>query len=141
MTPRCAVEFETLSAFADGQLEPGEELEIRRHLDGCEQCRSVVDSLIGLKEAVVSTVEVHPVPHSLRHQINEIASRQRAPSFTKPALWISVVAAALLLLAGGGYWLMRPGATNSDTLTRALVEDHIRYLEAPDAIQVASGDL
>src|SRR5260370_42117143 len=68
MTPRCAVEFETLSAFADGQLEPGEELDIRRHLDGCEQCRSVVDSLIGLKEAAASTVEVHPVPHSLGHQ-------------------------------------------------------------------------
>lgn len=35
---------------------------------------------------------------------------------------------------------MRSDGTPVDQLTRALVEDHVRYLSIPDAIQIASDD-
>src|SRR5713226_1256812 len=51
---RREVSFETLSAYVDGELDASRELELRRHLDGCDRCREGVDALQGLKELVTS---------------------------------------------------------------------------------------
>jgi anti-sigma factor RsiW len=69
---RCDYPFEMLSAYVDGQLATGEELKVGRHLDDCAHCRELLESLPALNEAVASTGEVHPVPHSLRERVNQM---------------------------------------------------------------------
>lgn len=138
---RCGTDFEILSAFADGELDAGEELELRRHLEGCEQCRAAIDLLLKAKQAVASTAEVRPVPHSLRERVGGLAAkrpRQRRAGWLRgPAL-----AAAAMLLIGFAIYLAMPGRrTNSrERLIQAMVEDHVRYLAVPDAIEIASHD-
>jgi anti-sigma factor RsiW len=139
MISPCA-DFEILNAFVDGQLSLSQELEVRRHLDGCENCRSRVESLSALKESVASTAEIRPVPHSLRERINALSSR-RAPLAHNRYLWlVAGLAAILLIWVGSAMWSERLAPSSADRLTEALVEDHIHYLNTPDGIQVASDD-
>jgi len=135
----CDTSFETLSAYVDGQLETEEELEVRRHLEGCARCRRTVELLMEMNQAVAAASEVHPVPHGLRGRLNELASsKTRRP---RKWLWAFLpITAALLVALGIGRWAMWSDGTPVDQLTRALVEDHVRYLSIPDAIQVTSDD-
>lgn len=139
---RCATDFETLSAFADGELNAREELELRRHLEGCESCRAAVDLLLATKRAVASTAEVQPVPHSLRERVSDLAAgRGRKPSAVRLAA-PALAAAALIAVVGAIYYLAMPAGRSSGwaRLARAMVEDHVHYLALPDAIEVASSD-
>ena len=141
MTPRCDMQFDSLSAFVDGELDPREELQIRRHLGGCAQCRSVVESLSGVKEAVASTAEIRAVPHSLRVWVSDVASRHAPRKMSRALQWVVLAAAASLLVwIGTARWFSHPGSSAADVLAKALVADHIRFLEIPDAIQVVSND-
>ena len=138
---RCEVSFETLSAYVDGELDASRELELRRHLDGCDRCREGVDALQGLKELVTSAAEIRPVPHTLRESTKAAAVR-RKPRRASWLLWptTAAVMVGLFILAGIRDWLTGSRPTSTDLLVTALITDHSRYLSSPDAIQVASSD-
>jgi len=140
MTP-CGVEFETLSAFVDGELDPREELDLRRHIERCNRCRSFIETLLGIKAAVASTAEVRPVPHYLRERVSEVLTewptKQRVWALLIPSL---VVAATIVFAAVIYRPMFGHKANGADRLTRAMVEDHIHYLAVPNAIQVATDD-
>lgn len=136
---RCEFSFDMLSAYVDAQLETEQELEVRRHLDECARCRQTVENLLEMNQAVASASEVHPVPHVLRERLNRMAS----PKARRPGKWLwtaLAVAAALLVALEVGRWAMRSEGSAVDQLARALIEDHVRYLGIPDAIQVVSND-
>jgi anti-sigma factor RsiW len=137
---RCGVDFERLSAFVDGELDPREELELRRHIERCDRCRSIVETLLATKAAVASTAEVRPVPHSLRERVSELVADQPR----RRGIWLLIIpslAAAMIVLVIAIYRPMFGNkSSGTDRLTRAMVEDHIHYLTAPNAIQVASDD-
>src|SRR5260370_27307500 len=131
---RCEVQFERLSAFVDGELDPREELELRRHIERCDRCRSIVETLLATKAAVASTAEVRPVPHSLRERVSELVTERPR----RPGIWLLIIpslAAAMIVLVIAIYRPMFGNKSNgADRLTRAMVEDHIHYLTAPNAI-------
>src|SRR5260370_38953880 len=85
---RCEVSSETLSAYVDGELDTPRELELRRHLDGCDRCREAVDALLDLKKLVMSAAEIRPVPHTLRESTKAAAVR-RKPRRASWLLWPS----------------------------------------------------
>jgi anti-sigma factor RsiW len=91
----CAMPFDTLSAYVDGELEAHEELEARRHLDGCERCRDIVGTLITLNEACAAATEFRPVPHGLRERLPMQAPPQGRRR-NRALIWIPLTAAALL---------------------------------------------
>ena len=138
---RCKVSFETLSTYVDGEFDPPRELELRRHIDGCDRCCEAVDALRGLKELVTLAAEIRPVPHSLREGTRAIALR-RQPRPAYWVLWPTTVAfmVGLLILAGTLGWLTVSRPTSTDLLVKALITDHSRYLSSPNAIEVASSD-
>ncbi len=137
---RCEYPFETLSAYVDAELDSHVELEVRRHLDACELCRNTVATLIGLKQAVATAADIRPVPHGLRQRLGQFARSSRSRRL-RISVWAAVAAAAALLVTFGiGRWSAQSKGSVGDLLARALIEDHERYLEIPDAIQVVSSD-
>ncbi len=137
---RCEVDFERLSAFADGELDPRDELDLRRHVERCERCSSIIETLLATKAAVASTAEVRPVPHSLRKHVSELVSERPRKRWLR-RLVIPSLAAVMAVLVISVYHLTRGNNSNSaERLTSAMVEDHIHYLTVPNPIQVASDD-
>ncbi len=137
---RCGIEFERLSAFADGQLDPREELDLRRHVERCDRCRSIIETLLGIKAAVACTAEVRPVPHSLRERVDEVLTERPQKRRVWRLLIPSLVAATIVLAVAIYRPIFGREATGADRLTRAMVEDHIHYLTMPNPIQVATDD-
>lgn len=137
---RCGVELERLSAFADGELDPLEELDLRRHMERCDRCRSIADTLLATKAAVASTAELRPVPHSLRERLSEVFIERPARRRVWALLIPSLVAATIVLAAVIYRPMFGRKANGADRMTLAMVEDHIHYLTFPNAIQVATDD-
>jgi anti-sigma factor RsiW len=137
---RCGIEFETLSAFVDGELSAPEELDLRRHVERCDRCGSIIETLLATKQAVASTAELRPVPHSLRQRVGELC----AEPATKHSVWKIVIPALAVAFTIVAVTIYRPmldsGARAEDRLTRAMVEDHIHFLTVSNPIQVATDD-
>lgn len=133
----CEIAFETLSAYVDGELSREAELELRRHLDGCEGCRARVEGLLALKEAVTASVEVRPVPHTLRERLRALGPPRRRRPIGHALV---ALAATTLAAVGVAEWARRSAGPSLDGMTQALVADHVHYLHEPDPLQVASSD-
>ena len=135
----CNTPFDLLNAYVDGELAPPEELELRRHLDVCEACRSQVETLVALKEAVATSAETRPLPHTLRERLGTLA-RGRTDQFLGRRVWLAGLAAGLLLAVGVTGWFMLHTRAHTDVVTEALVADHLHFLQDPDALEIASND-
>jgi anti-sigma-K factor RskA len=104
---------EQLDAFAVGALEPDEQREIERHLEGCPDCREMADRLVtaanllplalaaaspvtppaGLKERVLAAVPAKAPPAAEPDRL------ERAESRTRRRFWNSRTLAAAAALA------------------------------------------
>ncbi len=134
----CAMELARLSAYVDGELAPAEELGLRRHLDTCGACARTVETLLALKEAIATSGEVHPVPHTLRERLAALVQPRRRLSRTR-LVGAAALVALLLLVAGLARWVLRPAAPG-ERVAEALVADHLHFLQVPDALEVVSDD-
>ena len=122
---------EALDALIDGELEPGEELAVREHLDGCPSCGRELDDLRDwhgtLSDALVGETAGPSIAERRRTADAVIAAvrRPRIPA----ARWAAVLAIGLSLgIAGGAVALYRPPREQV-----ARVADRIRERELRDA--------
>ena len=67
----CRYLLESLSEYVDGELEEALCTEIERHLDGCEDCRIVVDTLEKTVYLYHQTAETQPpsMPEDVRQRL------------------------------------------------------------------------
>ncbi|MHC4707989.1 MAG: anti-sigma factor family protein [Planctomycetota bacterium] len=87
---------ETLVAFADGELSPGEAAEVSQHIDRCESCREMVQALQRSMELVTTSWQTE-------HAKWPKWQARRAPKLHRwPVKRVLAVAASILLLAGVG---------------------------------------
>jgi anti-sigma-K factor RskA len=122
-----------LAAYALGALEEGEATELRRHLEGCEECREHLRWLEPAVDVLPRTVpQVEPPPRLRRRMMATVraesreatrAQARRAPRRDWAALVLrpaTAAAAAALLLAGalGGYLLHSPTDRSSVVAAR-----------------------
>ncbi len=81
-------------------LDPGEQLALRQHLDGCPDCAALAHDERRADEAVGAAVREVPVPAGLQGRILARIAAQRRPV----PYWLTAAAAALLLAIGvAGY--------------------------------------
>jgi anti-sigma factor (TIGR02949 family) len=135
----CDTTLDLLSTYVDGEIAPAEELELRRHLDVCESCRSRVETLLALKEAVAATAETRPVPYTLRERLATL-SEPWTGRFLDRRVWRAGLAAGGLLVIGAAGWFMLRPQVHADIVTEALIADHVHFLQVPDAFEITSND-
>ncbi|MCD6405891.1 MAG: zf-HC2 domain-containing protein [Planctomycetes bacterium] len=86
-------ERDNLAAFLDGELEPGEAERLRRHIEGCAECREYL-ALLKRSYDALEYVEPVEVPEGLGTRVLAGArKRSRVPMFAAAA---GLVAAALV---------------------------------------------
>ena len=72
-----AFSVERLSAFADGDLAPGEAQKIRGHASGCARCTAVLTELSAMVGAIGSLDHLEPPPTLWRAIEGELEQRER----------------------------------------------------------------
>lgn len=129
----CKGRLETISALFDGELTPGEELDLRRHIDTCEACQAWRDQLGGLSAAVARSIGRERAPYPLVLRIH----RLEAVSWRAWAAGAAVAAAAVLAFAAlVFYGRTAPG----DGSGFFLIEDHQRFVSGASALAIPSSD-
>jgi len=139
----CAVPFDRLNAYVDGELLAGDELEVRRHLDICATCAGSVESLLAVKGAVAASAELRPVPHTLRERLAAHAGASSHWGRSRVARLGLLAAGTLLAVIIAGDRRERLPALphgGSDHVVEALVADHLHFLQEPSAVEIGSND-
>lgn len=150
-----------LSAYADGELSPGEVLAMERRLAAEPELRAMADRLRGLSTALRTTLADAPVPDDLRGRILQQVGfadpepRRSRGGFgpgTWPGTWRGTwrgtwpaLAATLVLGVGIGATIgsgtLPLGVTDGPAATgEAVLAGHLRGLVAPQPFDVASSD-
>lgn len=122
----CQGVTERLPWFVGGDLDAGQQREVRRHLQACPSCRQQASSLLQAHRALLSVRGQTdwrglPPPFALMQQqvMDAVAAAGVAPD--EPACRRGAVAAAAALLFGLGFWFgaadtARPGLLGRDAL-------------------------
>jgi anti-sigma factor RsiW len=140
-----------LSAYADGELSPGEVLAMERRLAAEPGARDTAESLRALSTALRTTLAGPPAPEVLRARvIQKIGFSDPPPRRPWGSSWgrswrgsWQALAATLLLglvggaALGGGAYRDRPETPAS---TDAVLAGHLRGLAAPQPFDIASSD-
>ncbi|MCQ2421233.1 MAG: zf-HC2 domain-containing protein [Clostridia bacterium] len=141
----CEKMMELMSEKLDGCISPEDEKILTDHLDKCESCRALYETLSNLDDAV-RDCQMEP-PAALHDGVME-AIRQEKNGKTSRKTWslvaaIAAVAAAFVILAGAGL-VQLPGMTDGQKANTVSMSDAVGLafpkdlpgtegLEAPDA--------
>ena len=128
MKTDCPGRLEQLSALLDGELDADEELELRRHLDGCSTCEALQKDLEALSAALAATIGVTPAPRELAHRV-----MARTPRRSRTAIQVSSAIAIVAIVLIWGW----QGDKSFDEL---MVSDHQRLVASPQSLDVQSPD-
>jgi len=121
-------------AYALDALDADERAEFERHLEGCETCRTEVDSLREAAAELAHLTEATP-PAGLRERVLADAAvvRPLPPAVDRPRRrrpWAALVAAAAAVILVGGGVAWHPWDRPSEPTAISAVD---RVLQAPDA--------
>jgi anti-sigma factor RsiW len=140
--------FLLLNAYCDGELSPGEALEMERRLAADPEPRHTAEKLGLLSAALQDALAVPPAPVELRARIVRQIGFADPPHPATRASWRhswQALAATFLLglfgggLFGGGAAYLAMGEAREPTM-EAVLAAHLRGLAAPLPYDVASSD-
>ena len=141
----CTDFAESISALADGSLDPADRPRVEAHIEACADCRRLFDDLRSLRREA-SALPVEPLPAALWPRV---AARLRdrgvrgdnQPSRARAALWQWAAIAALLVIAVGAgllvTWSRRPPAA-STTAGESHADSTVQSASAGNASTPAS---
>lgn len=143
----CADIRPLLHAYADGELDAANTLELERHIKTCAQCAAEQKSLSALKSALREPALLYRAPDSLRKNVRQLVAapapareRDERPRETGiPWFWkyiaFGTTAFALITL------LLRPaGISGREQFLDEAVASHVRSLMVEHLTDVVSSD-
>lgn len=121
-------EWESLSAFLDGELAPGERAEIEAHLASCSACSKELAGFRKIKEGSAAALRRRLPADILTRLETELSSppwtRRLVDLFRLP--WVALpVGAAAALAVSLLFWTARPG--EEEIPLEPLLAAHTRY--------------
>lgn len=73
-----------LSAYIDSELTGFEQLQIRQHLNACDECTAEYDALLGMKRMVARLRVQAPVPQMLERVLQQVHYQETESRFAMP---------------------------------------------------------
>ncbi|HEX5110414.1 MAG TPA: zf-HC2 domain-containing protein [Vicinamibacterales bacterium] len=104
-----------LARYADGDLPPGEERAVAKHLQSCERCRHALDE-VRFAARLMTELRVVPAPASVWNSIQSTSGARPAVSaWLTPLRW-AVACLAAIVAAAGVFYLSRGGTTRDGAI-------------------------
>jgi mycothiol system anti-sigma-R factor len=142
----CELPRAMIDGYLDGELDAIRAAEFERHLEGCSDCVSALESQESLRLSLRRAQLYEKAPPQLRKKVlagirpNEpiVISSRLGSAF---AQWLAVAAVLVLLVYSG--WRLTPGLSeknNQTTLAAQIVDAHVRSLQPGHLTDVISTD-
>lgn len=128
----CEQARKLLNAYHDGELGVEQILEVENHLETCPDCAQAYEALRGLSGAIRQKATYFEAPDTLRRRLTKPAAPPWWQRYALPTVSFAALAAAIAIVSFRG-----PSAPGLET---ALLEDHVRSLQADHLFDVASSN-
>lgn len=134
----CPQTQDLVHAYLDGELSLTEQLNFEQHLSTCPHCQQAYRAFQLLHERLHDPALRFELPEKLRRQLQETSMPGDSVwRFILPRAFAIAAVVAIVILAGVSLWLSR---TNQNSLSRELVDAHIRSMQADHLTDVTSTD-
>lgn len=134
-----------IAAYLDGELDAAAALDVERHLQGCNDCATLLRELEALRSALRQNASYHRSDPALRRQIRaslgaaEPARGMKLPQWVRTP-WAGAAGGvmATALAASLAFLLLVPAVP--DALVTDITNAHLRAIASEHLIDVASSD-
>jgi anti-sigma factor RsiW len=130
---------ELLQAYADGELDLVNALEVEEHLRSCEDCRSGAEQIRQLRETIMSDAPCFRAPAHLKRNIRAALRREENAEDKSISFW-PVFAAALAVLILATVFFLSSRTSHESNIADEVIANHVRSLLATHLVDVASSD-
>jgi anti-sigma factor RsiW len=139
----CKDAQELLHGYIDGELDPFGNLEIERHMEGCESCSEVYERARTLHSLMQNPSLKFKPPTGLQRSVESAVRKADKAERTRrwtawPASWGWLAAAASFASLAVIIWIAR--APEQDFLAQEVVSSHVRSLMAGHLTDVPTSD-
>ena len=139
---KCEQTQELIHAYIDGELDVVRNIELERHFERCETCRSENEQQLNLRSLVHNGAKYFAAPDLLKQRVtNQLAQAETQP---RRGRWLAIAAVVLLAaLSGVLMWSMinaRSRSRADEMLAQEIVSSHVRSLMLDHLIDVPSSD-
>jgi mycothiol system anti-sigma-R factor len=132
-----------LDAYLDGELQDALQLEVKKHLDDCPDCRKQADGIANFSSFIRTTMVTYKAPSKLKAKIRASLREESAPGsdwffrFRRPLIY----AAAILVLGFILTSALRTFAPNKEQeLIGQAITNHAGSLLVDHLVDIASSD-
>jgi anti-sigma factor RsiW len=137
----CEVPRERINALFDGELPPGEALEVERHLKSCPACDEAYVRLRRLRDALQTPGLAFTPPPELEERVRaDLRGARPRPVNVGLRPFLALAASLILGVAIGRFLLPAGRGGLPHSSAEALVDAHVRALASGRLIDVVSSD-
>jgi anti-sigma factor (TIGR02949 family) len=129
-----------VQVYFDGEADAVAAADIERHIEGCAECRALLDDLTNLRTALRQELTYETAPPALRARVMRALDAQQPTKLRLQPFWKGAFSGigGTAIAAGIAFFLLAPPLTNP--LLEDLVSAHVRSLMPDHLIDVVSTD-
>lgn len=140
----CTTVRPLIEAHFDGELDPGQQVRVREHLEGCADCSAAYGELERLRDDIRSQPLYYHAPESLRRRVAvslREADKARPGQRVWPWRWIAVAASIVLTVSlGVNVALIGTHRTENQLMAQEVLSGHVRAMLSSHLVDVVSSD-
>jgi anti-sigma factor RsiW len=133
-----------LGAALDDELDPGQQLQVRQHMEECANCRDSFQEMLHLRDGIRSQANYYRAPQALAERLGKAIREEHAPAKKREPQtwkWMAIAASALLALsAGTNVFLSQRGTARTELVTQEVLSEHVRSMITNHQVDVISSD-
>ena len=131
-----------LYPYLDGELDTGQNLEVEKHILGCQECSDLLDEERRFISLINNGSLREAAPQALKIKIERMLEKKQRPFlhiFTNYPLRVvfATTFAVLLLFFGVQFW---GGQGTIPPFVKASIANHLKYIQGDLSLEVTSND-
>jgi anti-sigma factor RsiW len=126
-----------LEAYVDGELEPGQRLELERHLISCPSCKALLRDRQQFRSFFTANAPVYTAPPELKTRVLTAVRREQTKQ-ARTTSWRPWFYAAAAVVLGLGLALSYRSPGKYRELSRQAVVEHAQSLATNHLVEISS---
>jgi anti-sigma factor RsiW len=128
-----------LHAYLDDELSVADAVRFEEHLAACDECQTAQRQSLALRSALRGSDLKYRATQALATRVNKAVRQAAKPPRDYRQHWMAM-AAALAVTIGLAWFWSHMSSSSRELMARAVVDAHVRSLQADHLLDVTSSD-